>query len=562
MIGSPSFSNKRNTKQTKSPQPKPRIPKVVFQPETQKCFRAGANLLIRAVEPTLGPVARNVAVSEIFQRGKPPELLDDGATIARRIIQLPQRGQDVGAMYVRQMLWSLHKEIGDGSATAAVLFRTLYNEGLRHISNGGNPMILRRHIEHITPLLLNHIDAQTTKLAGKEQLALLAETICHDSDLAKILGEIFDIVGEFGRVEIRSGTSSKLERTYTTGMSWKGGLVSRSMLEDHSTKRTLYENSSVLLTDIEIDDPKDLATILSTSLRAGISHLMIVAPRISDRALEMSLMKSNREILQAIVVKNSEGTTKEQQNCIEDLAILTGATPVLRVIGDKLNKITIQNFGRARRAWANYDYFGIVGGNGNPRKMRSHIANLRTNLLLAKDETDQTCLRARIGKFMGGIATLTVGDHSAVEIHARKKLAERTALAIRGAINSGVVPGGGVVLLNCRKILGELMVASDDEIERTACRMLITTLEAPTRAMLTNAGLNSSEIMSEINMAGTGYGFDILGNKLANMNACGLYDASSVIRKALSSAIHSAALALTVDVIVHRKFPPDSYTNS
>ncbi len=561
-MSSSSLSKKHKTKQTKPPQPKPRIPKIVFQPEAQRCFQAGANLLTKAVQTTLGPVPRNVAVSELFQRGKPPELLDDAATIARRIIQLPQRGQDVGAMYVRQMLWSLHKETGDGSATAAVLFRALYNEGIKHISNGGNAMILRRRLEHITPQLLNHIDAQTTKLAGKEQLALLAETICHDKDLAKILGEIFDIVGEFGRVDIRSGTGSKLERAYTTGMSWKGGLVSRSMLEDHSAKRTLYENSSVLVTDIEIDDPKDLATILSTSIRAGVTHLMIVAPRISERALEMSLVKSNRETLQAIVVKNSEGTTKEQQDCIEDLAILTGATPVLRIIGDQLNKITVQNFGRARRAWANYDYFGIVGGSGNPRKMRSHITNLRSNFLLAKDEEDQRCLRARIGRFMGGIATLTVGDHSAVEIHARKKLAERTALAIRGAISSGVVPGGGVVLLNCRKLLGELLVASDDEITRTACRMLMTTLEAPTRVMLTNAGLNSSELMSEINMAGTGYGFDILGNRLANMTACGLYDASSVIKSALSSAIHSAALALTVDVIVHRKFPPDSYTSS
>jgi chaperonin GroEL (HSP60 family) len=215
----------RGPKQGQAPKPKPRRPAVVFQPKTYNQFQAGANLIIDAIRPTLGPVPRTVAIEQVVNRTKRPELLDDGAIIARRIIQIKHRGRDIGAMFVRHMLWELHETAGDGTATAAVLFQTLFNQGVRYVVDGGNAMRLRYHLEALTPMLLEKIEAQTIHLSGKENLASLAETICYDPPLAKVLGEIFDIIGEYGRLEIRSGSGRELERSYVEGIYWDGGLA-------------------------------------------------------------------------------------------------------------------------------------------------------------------------------------------------------------------------------------------------------------------------------------------------------------------------------------------------
>ena len=194
------LSHSRGTVQEDAPKPKPRRPEIVFQPQTYRRFQEGTNLIINAIRPTLGPLPRTVAIEQTGFRHKPPELLDDGATIARRIIQIKNRSKDVGAMFVRHMLWSLYETAGDGTATAAILFQSLFNQGVRYVIDGDNPMRLRHHLETLTPLLLNNIQTQTTHLSGKNNLAALAETICYDPPLSKSLGEIFDVIGDDGRL--------------------------------------------------------------------------------------------------------------------------------------------------------------------------------------------------------------------------------------------------------------------------------------------------------------------------------------------------------------------------
>jgi len=537
---------------------KQKTPRVVFQPSAYQGLQRGINQMVEAVRPTLGPLPRIVAI-ERMTRSRTPELLDNGGVIARRIIQLPDRDEDVGAMFVRHMLWRLHDKVGDGTATAAVLFQSVYNQGLRYIVAGGNAMQLRCYLETSLQVILDELTHMAIHLEGKESLAQIAETISHDPPLAKMLGEIFDIIGEYGQLEVRSGRSRELEREYVEGMYWKGGVHSRQMISDHTNLRTEMENVAVLISDIEIEDPRRLIPIVDMAVQAEIRSLLIIASKLSESATSLLLRASQDPTkFKAIAVKAPWMTISDRATALEDLAILTGGRAFAKIAGYTLGGVKLQDLGRARRAWADRSHFGIIGGKGDPRLLRQHITDLRSAFRQSEDPDMRKKLRERIGKLMGGSATLWVGGVAEREIDARKELAQRTSDALRGAIVEGVLPGGGVSLLACRPALQRMLEQSTDPDERAAYRMLIRALEEPVRTILTNAGYDASEVMAEIKQAGPGFGFDVRSGQVADVAQAGIFDVSSVQKAAVHSAVASAALALTIDVLVHPKKPQES----
>ena len=534
-------------------------PSLAFQPETRCQFQAGANLLINVIRATLGPVARTVLIEQIDGRNKPSELLDNGAIIARRITQLPKRGQDIGAMFVRQMLCTLNEKSIEGTATAAVLFQSIFNQGVRYVEGGGNAMLLRKYLEALIPGLLEDITSQCIHISGKRQMAALAESICHDSALSNMLGEIFDIIGEFGRLEIRVSDGYELKRTYVEGSYWNGALSSRALIEDFKLGCTNFENAAILVTDLDVIEPIELVPVLHAALVAGVHQLVILARNITDRALSILLLPENRQKIQVMVVKTPGAEIESQRGAIEDLAILTGATPLFGAAGDLLEKVTAQHFGYARRIWSNIEHFGIVGGRGDARLLRHHINNLRIRWASYNQNTNQSHLLGRIGTLMGGTATLYIGEFPRGGIDARKLLAERTAAAIRSAMHEGVVPGGGVSLLNCGHLLRKRLAAARNGDERAACQIMLTAIETPMHTMLRNAGMEPQEWMPLIRKAGPNFGFDIVRREIADMNSSYIYDSCTVVKNALSYATFSAALALTVDVLVYRKRRPETF---
>jgi chaperonin GroEL len=530
-------------------------PGVIFEPRSRQGMQLGINRLVDAIRPTLGPLPRTV-VNEQYSKKK-PELLDEGAVIARRIIQLPNREEDMGAMYLRQVLWTLHETTGDGTATAAVVFQTIYNLGLRYLTAGGNAMRLRQYLEAAVPVILNKLDEMVVHLHGKNELARLAETICYDPPLAKMLGEIFDIVGEYGRLEIRSGRSRELEREYIEGMYWDGGLFSREMITDVSLGRTSMENPAILISDLEVQDPQDLLPLLDTAIRTEVKSLLLVLKSISERAMSVLLAKPNRERVQVVGVRLPGVSVNFVRQAMQDLAILTGGRPYLQAAGDTLQQLQFAHLGHARRAWADTNFFGIVGGKCDPRQLRQHISRLRSTFVDIDDSKDRKRLQERIGKLLGGTAVLWVGDNTSIAVEARKALAERTAEAMRGSLRDGVVPGGGVALLACKHPLQEKLRQAQDTDERAAYSILLKAIEAPIRTLLDNAGYDPGEILGEVVKAGPGYGFDVVHRQIVDMAQAGLYDTASVVKAIVQSATRGAALALTVDVLVHRKNPPE-----
>jgi chaperonin GroEL len=526
--------------------------RVVFQPATYRGLQRGINQLVEAIRPTLGPRPRIVAIQRTIDE-RMPEMLDNGAVIAKRIIQLADNDADVGAMFLREVLWQLHDQVGDGTATAAVLFQSVYNQGIHYLASGGNAARLQHFLEEGMRLILDELTAMTIQVSGKEKLAQVAESLCYDAELAKLLGEIFDIVGEYGRLEIRPGRSRDLEREYVEGMYWERGLMSREMITDHQRVRTEFENAAILISDLEIEEPQQLFPALEVALRANIPALLIVAERLSDRVIGFLLANKQPEKFQAVAVRTPGWIGEEQAWALQDLAILTGGRPFIKAAGDTFERIKADDFGRARRVWADHRNFGIIGGQGDPRALRQHIAVLRASFNATDEPVAREKLLQRIGKLLGGSATLWVGGATELEIETRKELAERTAAAVRGALLEGVLPGGGVALLSCRPALRRRLEQSDHEDERAAYHILIKAVEVPLRTIVSNAGFDASEIMAEVRQVGPGRGFDVMRERVVDVLQAGIYDIAVVHKAAVYSAISSAALALTVDVLVHRR---------
>jgi chaperonin GroEL len=538
--------------------PKSKTQRVVFQPATYQGLQRGINQMVDAIRPTLGPRPRIVAIDRLLDQ-KMPELLDNGGIIARRIIQLANRDQDVGAMFIREVLWQLHDQVGDGTATAAVLLHSVFNQGVRYLASGGNATRLHHHLDQGMQLILHELSQLSSPVSGKEQLAQVAQSICYDPPMARLLGEIFDIIGEYGRLEVRPGRGRHDEREYVEGMYWERGLVSRGMITDPQRLRTDFEEAAILISDLDIQRPQQLFPALEAALRYGVKALLIVASQFSDAAIGFLLANKQPDKFQVMAVK-TPGYGEEQLWALQDLAILTGGRAFHKPAGDTFDHLQPHDFGHARRMWADHRNFGIVGGQGDPRALRQHIATLRTAYQEAEEIVLHDKLLVRIGKLLGGSATLYVGGATELEIEHRQEVAKRTAAAMRGAIQDGVLPGGGVALLACQPALQSQLDQLTDPDARAAFRILLEAMEAPMRAIAANAGFDPSEVMAHVKLAGPSHGFDVTTGQVANMAQAGIYDATSVQKAALYAAIASAGLALTVDVLIHRKDQPEHAT--
>ncbi len=531
--------------------PRSRTQRVVFQPHTRRSIQEGMNQVVNAVRPTLGPQPRGVAIDNTDYYDQAPQFFDDGGTIARYIIQLQDRDADMGAMLVRDLLWRLQEQIGDGTATAAVLFQTIFSEGVRYLTAGGNAVRLQAHLLEGVRIILAQLTGMTWQLEGKEQLIHAAETLCYDPSLARYMGEVFEIIGEHGRLEIRPGQKREIEREYVEGMYWNRGLIAREMFADHTQSRVEFEDAAVLISDLEISDARQIYPALELALRAEIPGLLIVTGNLSGDAVGFLLSNRTPEKFQAIAVKTPGLVKEEQMAALEDLAILTGGRRFISIAGDTFDQIVLEDFGRARRIWADYDNFGIIGGKGDPRELRRHIATLRKLFDNVETSINRTHVQKRIGKLLGGSATLHVGGVTEREIEARVEVAKRTAVTLRGAMMDGVLAGGGVSLLDSRAALQQKLDDSSDSDEFAAYRILIKAMETPFRTIVANAGFDASEIMAEVRLAGPGHGFDVKSQQVVDMKQSRIYDPTIVQKGAVYGAVTTAAMALTVDALVH-----------
>jgi chaperonin GroEL len=525
---------------------------VLFQPEVGRALQHGAATMVAAVQPTLGPRPRYTAIQRATSGG--PEILDQAGVIARRVLALPDPAEDVGAMLVRHLMWRMTERVGDGAATAGVLYLSIYEAGRTYVAAGGNPMVLRRHLEAGSRAVLSQLDQMVEPVEGREALTELAYSVCFDTPLAAVLGEIFDIIGEYGGLDIRAGRGRDLEREYVEGMYWDGALLSRELATDVARMRGELEDAAVFVSNLEITDVRELASLLSRCASDGVKTLFIVARSISSEAMSVLVVNNRAGNMKALAARSPLGAATARDD-LEDMAVLTGAKAFLQDAGDTLRSVRPADLGRARRAWVDKDYLGVSGGGGDPRTIRSHLADLRRAYAASeRDGEARQNLRRRIGKLLGGSATLWIGAATEAEMEPRKALAERTAESLRAALIDGALPGGGAAFLACRKPLRACANAASGADEKAAYGILARALEAPARAILSNAGANLAAAMAGIDAAPPGYGYDVESEEVVDMAQAGILDVATVTRLALTTAVSAAAMALTTDVLVHTDF--------
>jgi chaperonin GroEL len=524
---------------------------VLFQPAVGRALQRGAATMVAAVRPTLGPLPRYTAIERANRSA--PETLDQAGEIARRIIAIRDPNEDAGAMLARHLMWRMVERVGDGAATAGVLFLAIFEAGRTYVTSGGNPMLLRHHLETASQVVLNELDRMNHPVEGRETLRNLAQSVCFDAKLADVLAEIFDIVGEYGSVDIRTGRGRDLEREYVEGMFWGGTLLSRELATDVARVRGELQDAAVFVSNLEIGDARDLAEFLSRCAIANIKTLFLVARSISSEAMSVLILNSNTGRMKVLAARSPIGSTA--QDNLADMAVLTGARAFYADAGDSIRAAHPEDLGRARRAWVDKDYLGVSGGGGDPRAVRRHLSDLRTAYAASVRDTEaRQNLRRRIGKLLGGSATLWIGAATESEMEPRKALAERTAESLRAALIEGALPGGGAALLGCRQALRKCREAATTTDERAAYRIMEAALEAPARAIIANAGSDVAAAFSAIDAAPAGYGYDVVSGRVVDMAEAGIIDVAAVTRFALTSAVSAAAMALTTEALVHTDF--------
>jgi chaperonin GroEL len=547
---------------TSSPNgPLARQPAIVLQPQTYSDLQSGVDRMMEVIRPTLGPLPRVVAL-ERLTRTEAPEILADGAMIARRMIQIAPRGPDVGAMLLRHALWQMYQEAGDGSTTMAVMYQVILAEGIRAITQGGcNAILLRAGLEKGLRAVQECLQQVAFPLAGKENTARFALGLVQENDeLAKILGEVFDIVGADGLIVVEKGNRLGLEREYIEGTYWHlSGWFSRLFVTDPAAPgghpQTTFEDAALLISDLSIKEPNQLVPVLDQCVKAGVRKLVIIAKDITDRAIGLLVKNNQAKTISTLAVRTPRVLEMDQVAAMEDIAVLTGGRVFYAAAYPDFQDFQITDLGYARRVWATQSLFGLFGGKGDPRRIRQHIVNLRGMLKLAQDEHEKEKLRERLGRVSGGTAIVRVGEATDPATEVLKTMTLRAVTALRSALTGGVVPGGGTTLLHAQRELAVLPAASDDEA--IAYKILSRVLEEPLRTIAQNAGYPPNRIIEQVKAAPPGHGFDVRNGQMADMKQIGVLDSVLILQKALEIAVSGATQALTTDVIVHHRKPQE-----
>ena len=525
--------------------------RVRFAEETHRGFDRGVRRIVEAIRPTLGPLPRAVAVQRP-DHALLPELLDDGGAIARRIVALPEEGEDSGAMYVRGFLWRIREEAGDGTATAATLFGALLKAGRTALTAGVSAQQLRPNLEAVSELVRDELTRMAAPTEGRDRLVCIARTVCHDDELAGLLGDAFDVAGEFGQIAILPSHRRESWREFVQGAYSRGGALSTPMLADQVRLRSDLIEPALLLTDLDIDDPAELLPVLEAAMASGARGLVITAKAISPRATSLLIANSRPEF--PIVAAKIPGFGAEGRTAaLQDLALLTGGRVFWEAAGDRLGSIRMADLGRARQAWVDPQHFGIVSGQGDARAVRAHIDGLAAFYDQSVAPSEREWARERLQAFHGVSTTVWVGGDSDTGVKRRLDVATRAVNVLRNAIHDGSVPGGGVALLACRAGLTTRLTTTSDRTERAALRIVIESLEAPFRTILANCGHEPAPALAKMERGAPGLGVDARTGEVVDLRAAGILDPLAVTSAAVTGAIRSVALALTIDTIVHTR---------
>jgi chaperonin GroEL len=513
-----------------------------FNEDARRSLQRGVDILADAVKVTLGPKGRYVVLDKKFGA---PTITNDGVTIAREI-EVEDVFENQGAQLVREVATATNDVAGDGTTTATVLAQAIVREGLKNVSAGANPMGLKRGIEAAVDKVVENLKTQSTEISGKEDIARVATVSSRSPEIGEVLSEAIEKVGKDGVVNVEEGQTFGLELEFTEGMQFDKGYLSPYMVTDAERMEAVLDNPAILVANQKIGAVKDLLPVLEQVIQAG-RPLLIVAEDVEGEALATIVVNKLRGTFQAVAVK-APGFGDRRKRMLEDIAILTGAEVITEEMGLKLENTKLSQLGNARRVVVTKDTTTIIDGAGEADAIKARIKQIKAEIENTDSDFDREKLQERLAKLSGGVAVVKVGAATETEMKETKHRVEDALQAARAALEEGVVPGGGVALLNAADAIRDSIDVDGDE--RTGAQIVLKSLEEPLRQLATNAGLEGSVVVQQVRSSKPGEGLNVDTGEVTDLVKAGITDPTMVTRSALQNAASIAKNILTTEAIV------------
>ncbi len=514
---------------------------LLFDEVARRSLKKGIDRLSDAVRVTLGPKGRNVVLDKKFGA---PTITNDGVTIARDI-ELEDPFENMGAQLLKEVATKTDDVAGDGTTTAVVLGQAMVSEGLRVVTAGANPMIVKRGIERAVEVIVEEIKRTARPVETREQIAAVAAISAADPEVGEIIAEVMDKVGKDGVITVEEGQSLGLEKEYTEGMQFDRGYISAYFVTNPDRMEAVLEDPRILITDRKISSVQDVLPALEKAVQLG-KPLVIIAEDVDGEALATLVVNKLRGTIQVLAVK-APGFGDRRKEMLRDIAILTGGTVISEEIGRKLDSVTHEDLGTARRVVATKDDTTIVDGGGSPEAIKARMTQIKAQIEETTSDYDREKLQERLAKLAGGVAVIKVGAATEVELKEKKHRIEDALSTTRAAVEEGIVAGGGVTLVQAIPALDSLKLEGDEAV---GVEIVRKALEAPARQIADNAGEPGEVVVERIKQLPKGEGFDALRGEYANMFDRGIVDAAKVTRSALQNAASIAAMVLTTETLV------------
>jgi chaperonin GroEL len=514
---------------------------IVFGEEVRHSLKKGIDTLANAVKVTLGPKGRPVALDKKWGA---PSVIDDGVTIAKEI-ELPDPFENMGVQLVKEAASKTNDACGDGTTTSTILAHAIITYGFKNIAAGAEPILLKRGIEKATETIVAELKRVSTEVKGKEQIAQVANITAKDRKIGNLIAEVMEKVGKDGVITVEESKGLEYETEYVEGMQFDRGYISAYFVTNTEKMEVVLEDPYILLTDKKISAISDLLPALEKILQVS-KNLLIVAEDVDGEALATLVVNKLRGTLNVLAVK-APGFGDRRKAMLEDMAILTGGRVISEDIGRKLESVTIEDLGRARRVTADKDNTTIVEGKGSEAEITARIKQIKAQIEETTSDFDREKLQERMAKLTGGVAVIKVGAATEVELKERKHRVEDALSATRAAVEEGILPGGGVALLNALPALDKLEVSGDEAVGVDTVKKAV---EEPIRWIAENAGRDGSVVIDTVKKSPPGEGYDAELDDYGDMVTKGIIDPTKVVRSALQNAASIAAMVLITESLV------------
>ncbi|MDD7795772.1 chaperonin GroEL [Clostridium sp. 'White wine YQ'] len=524
---------------------------IIFGEEARRSMQAGVDKLADTVKVTLGPKGRNVVLDKKFGT---PLITNDGVTIAREI-ELEDPYENMGAQLVKEVSTKTNDVAGDGTTTATLLAQAIIREGLKNVTAGANPMLIRNGIRLAVEKAVEEIQNISKPVNGKEDIARVAAISAADETIGKLISDAMEKVGNEGVITVEESKSMGTELDVVEGMQFDRGYVSAYMVTDTEKMEAVLDNPYILITDKKITNIQEILPVLEQIVQTG-RKLLIVAEDIEGEAMATLIVNKLKGTFTCVAVK-APGFGDRRKDMLQDIAVLTGGTVVSEELGRDLKETTLDMLGQAESVKISKDNTVIVNGRGNKEEIKARVGQLKSQIEETTSDFDREKLQERLAKLAGGVAVIKVGAATETELKERKLRIEDALAATKAAVEEGIVPGGGTAYVN---VIGKVAALTTDVVDsQVGINIIVRALEEPMRQIAANAGVEGSVIIEKVKNSEAGIGYDALNGEYTNMLKAGIVDPTKVTRSALQNAASVASTFLTTEaavVDIPEKNPP------